>query len=165
MSLFRSKFAKLEALLGKSATDRTAEDLRAAQQEQDTLQTGLMLVPKTDAISTPEALQAHLDTLEAAAQAANPEALQQAQEQLATATQELTTARTGLLKAMGDAGLEVEEATTTEQLVSDLATTLKTWGDQPGAMHTGSQKENDKKPESHLSAEEEEALKALNVAK
>lgn len=165
MSLFRSKFAKLEALLAKSATDRTADDLRAAQQEQDTLQTGLMLVPKTDAISTPEALQARLDTLEAAAQAANPEALQEAQEKLTSATQELTTARTGLIKAMGDAGLEVDEATTTEQLVSELATTLNTWGGQAGAMHTGTQKEHDQKPESQLSAEEEEALKALNVAK
>lgn len=64
---FKSKFAKLEALVATKADERTADQLSAAQAELDNAQAGVILVPKTDTITTGAQLQAHLEQLEKAA--------------------------------------------------------------------------------------------------
>lgn len=64
MSLFRSKFAKLEALAAAKPEERTPEMLEAAQAELDTHTAGVILVPKTDTIKTGADLQNHIDGLE-----------------------------------------------------------------------------------------------------
>lgn len=63
MNLFRSKFAKLEALVAKEAKDRTADDLTQAQNELDTHNAGVILVPKSDTIKSAADLQSHIDGL------------------------------------------------------------------------------------------------------
>jgi hypothetical protein len=72
--LFKSKFAKLEALVAAKADDRTPEMLEAAQQELDRATAGLILVPKSDTIKTGADLEAHIEALQANATSAKAEA-------------------------------------------------------------------------------------------
>lgn len=60
---FKSKFAKLEALVATESDKRTPDQLAAAQQELDTAGAGLMLVPKTDTIKSGADLDAHVANL------------------------------------------------------------------------------------------------------
>lgn len=60
MSLFRSRLAKVEALVTAKAEDRTPEQLEAAQTELG----DFILVPKSDTIKSAADLQNHIDKLE-----------------------------------------------------------------------------------------------------
>jgi len=62
--LFKSKFAKLEALVATKADDRTPEMLEAAQQELDRATAGLILVPKSETIKTGADLENHIEGLQ-----------------------------------------------------------------------------------------------------
>lgn len=64
MNLFRSKFAKLEALVATKADERTPDQLQAAQAELDTAQAGVILVPKSEGITTGAELQQFIDKLQ-----------------------------------------------------------------------------------------------------
>ena len=88
MSLFRSKFAKLEALAAAKPEERTAEMLEAAQAELDTHTAGVILVPKTDTIKTGADLQKHIDGLEAKAKESDG-AKTKAENELVTVQKEL----------------------------------------------------------------------------
>lgn len=60
MNLFRSRLAKVEALVSTKAEDRTPEQLEAAQTELG----DFILVPKSDNIKSAADLQNHIDRLE-----------------------------------------------------------------------------------------------------
>lgn len=74
MSLFKSKFSKLEVLVDSEADKRTPAMLAAAQEELDRAGANLILVPKTDAIKDGAALDKHIENLEATAKKASEEA-------------------------------------------------------------------------------------------
>ena len=100
---FRSKFAKLEALVATKAEERTAEQLQAAQAELDNAQAGVILVPKTDTITSSAALQAHIDGLEKQATDAKAAA--------ATATAEAEKAQKALTDLRGTRVVDDARAT------------------------------------------------------
>lgn len=68
--LFKSKLRKLEAFVDTKADERKPAQLAEAQAELDSMNAGLILVPKTDTIKTAEDLQKHLDDQAAAVKAA-----------------------------------------------------------------------------------------------
>lgn len=74
MSLFKSRFAKLEAFVNAKESDRTPDMLKAAQAELDSHMAKLILVPHSEGISSPEQLDKHIGDLKADAATAKADA-------------------------------------------------------------------------------------------
>lgn len=80
MSLFKSKFSKLEALAAAKEDERTPVMLAAAQEEHDRSGSGLILIPKSETIKDGAALDKYIEGLEAIAKTAKAEAAAAAKE-------------------------------------------------------------------------------------
>lgn len=65
MSLFKSKFAKLESFSGAAVDTRTPEMLQLAQAEMDSANAGIVLVPKNEKFKTLAELDTYVESLEA----------------------------------------------------------------------------------------------------
>ena len=74
MSLFKSRFAKLETFVNAKDGERTPDMLKAAQAELDAAGAKVILVPHSEGISSPEQLDKHIDTLKTDATEAKAEA-------------------------------------------------------------------------------------------
>lgn len=74
MSLFKSRFTKLETFVNTKESERTPDMLKAAQAELDAAGAKLILVPHTEEVTSPEQLDKHIDNLKTDATAAKAEA-------------------------------------------------------------------------------------------
>jgi outer membrane murein-binding lipoprotein Lpp len=143
MNLFRSKFAKLEAMVAKKADERTADDLSAAQAEMDTNNAGVILVPKSDTIKSASDLQAHIDGLEKQVKEAKAsEATAKAEAEKATkaltdlrGTRVLDDARETTDKGKG--GDKTGEPTEEEKREAQVHSTDYSWNKKAEAMGIG----------------------------
>lgn len=74
MSLFKSRFAKLESYVTTKESERTPDMLQAAQRELDAAGAKLVLVPHSEGIASPEQLDKHIEDLRGEATTAKAEA-------------------------------------------------------------------------------------------
>lgn len=103
LNLFRSRLSAVEAFLSAKTEERTAEMLAAAQAEFDKESAGLILVPKSEGVTSAAELQAHIDKLADAATKATEDA--------ATAKAAAETAQKALTDLKGQRVLSSQKVT------------------------------------------------------
>lgn len=131
--LFRSKFHRLEAFAAATPDQRNPENLAAAQGELDAAKAGLILVPKSETITSLSELMAHLQELQQTAQNAKAEAAL-ATQALETLQQERVLTPQKVASDKGEGGDSMGEPTPEQRALATIHNPHAPWNATADAM-------------------------------
>jgi hypothetical protein len=131
--LFRSKFHRLEAFAAATPDQRNTENLAAAQGELDAAKAGLILVPKSETITSLAELMAHIQELQQAAQNAKAEAAL-ATESLETLKKERVLTPQKVASDKGEGGDNMGEPSPEQRALSTIHNPNAPWNATADAM-------------------------------